>query len=175
MLSIPSSANAATGPGPYYAEPAWDQKLQCDTAATCPRFIVLSNWNNEAVLDRETGLVWEQSPDGFERRWQQALDAHCVNRVVGGRKGWHLPLREQLASLVDNIGNFPALPTGHPFSNISGGHYWSATTSADEPDRAYGVFFNGGGVNTRLKTQASLAWCVRGGQSFDGNTHNTLH
>lgn len=46
-----------TAVGPYYATPSWDQKVQCDTQATCPRFIVLSNWNSEAVLDRETGLV----------------------------------------------------------------------------------------------------------------------
>jgi hypothetical protein len=55
-------ANAqTTAPGTYYAIPSWDQKLQRDTQATCPRFVVLSNWNNEAVLDRETGLVWERS------------------------------------------------------------------------------------------------------------------
>ena len=37
----------ATGTGPYYATPSWDQKLPSDT-----RFIVLTNWNSEAVLDR---------------------------------------------------------------------------------------------------------------------------
>jgi hypothetical protein len=46
-----------TAVGPYLATPARDQKLQCDSLATCPRFVVLSNWNSEAVLDRETGLV----------------------------------------------------------------------------------------------------------------------
>ena len=57
-----SSAQAASGPGPFYAEPAWDQKLACPTKANCPRFLVLTNWNSEAVLDKETGLVWERSP-----------------------------------------------------------------------------------------------------------------
>ena len=46
-----------TAPGPYYATPSWDQQLPAAT-----RFIVLSNWNSAAVLDRETGLVWERSP-----------------------------------------------------------------------------------------------------------------
>ena len=57
---------STTAPGPYYATPSWDQKL------TINRFVVLSNWNNEAVLDRETGIVWEQSPDGTQRTWHDA-------------------------------------------------------------------------------------------------------
>jgi hypothetical protein len=44
-------------PGPYYAMPSWDQTLPVAT-----RFIVLSNMGSNAVLDRETGLVWERSP-----------------------------------------------------------------------------------------------------------------
>jgi len=32
-------------------------ELQCNTVSTCPRFVVLANWDSEAVLDRETGLV----------------------------------------------------------------------------------------------------------------------
>ena len=59
-----SPAGAATAAGPYYATPSWDQQLPAST-----RFVVLSNWidaahpsGGAAVLDRETGLVWEQSP-----------------------------------------------------------------------------------------------------------------
>src|SRR5215470_10507956 len=89
-----------TSNGPYYATPSWDQKFQCDTQATCPRFIMLSNWNNQAVLDRETGLVWERSPlapctnplfcvviDNGGRNWSDA-QLHCHNIVaVGNRRG----------------------------------------------------------------------------------------
>ena len=53
LASGPAHA-VTTSNGPYYATPSWDQQLQCDTTATCPRFIVLSNWSSEAVLDRET-------------------------------------------------------------------------------------------------------------------------
>jgi hypothetical protein len=39
----PIGAIAQTvGVGRYYPTPSWDQQLQCDTPATCPRFIVLS-------------------------------------------------------------------------------------------------------------------------------------
>ena len=62
ILTTPATQALADQAGPYYATPSWDQKIQCDAQATCPRFVVLSNWNSEAVLDRETGLVWEKSP-----------------------------------------------------------------------------------------------------------------
>ncbi len=46
--------------GPYYALPSWDQTLACATTSNCPRFILVMG--GVAVLDRETGLVWERSP-----------------------------------------------------------------------------------------------------------------
>ena len=57
VLSVPIPASAATGPGFYYPPPSWDETLHCRDASHCPRFIVLTNMNSEAVLDRETGLV----------------------------------------------------------------------------------------------------------------------
>src|SRR5947208_16080459 len=87
-------AQAVTSAGPYYAEPSWDQQLQCDTQATCPRFIVLLNWSSAAVLDRETGLVWERSPATTRHFWSNvglatpttlAARTECTCRTVGGR------------------------------------------------------------------------------------------
>ena len=111
-LGVSASAQAASGIGPYYATPSWDQTLPAAT-----RFIVLTNMASQAVLDRETGLVWEQSPDATTRNWIDA-QIHCNERTVGGRKGWRLPGIQELASLVDpaDTGGNPAhLPLGHPF------------------------------------------------------------
>jgi len=126
-----------TSNGPYYATPSWDQKLQCDTQATCPRFIVLSNWNSEAVLDRETGLVWERSPDVSSLKTWFTARSHCLNRGSGARKGWRLPSIQELQSLLDPsipVGSL-SLPPGHPFTNVrfeprNPDFYWSATTAA---------------------------------------------
>src|SRR5689334_6098081 len=58
IASSSSFVNAqTTAAGPYYATPSWDQTLPAST-----RFIILSNFTSEAVLDRDTGLVWERSP-----------------------------------------------------------------------------------------------------------------
>src|SRR5262247_1142304 len=76
-LAAEPAAAQTLAPGPYYATPSWDQSLLPST-----RFIVLSNFNNEAVLDRETGLVWERSPSTDHSAWFFAI-LHCAGRAQG--------------------------------------------------------------------------------------------
>lgn len=141
----------------------WDQVI------TNNRFRVLSDFNDAAVLDRETGLVWEQSPDGvIQQTWFNA-QSECNRKSVGGRRGWRLPTIQELASLVDpnNPGGNPALPAGHPFNNVQSSEYWSATTSANITGGAWGVDFADGSVDIGDKFQTGFVWCVRGGQGVD--------
>ena len=158
-MSVP--VQAASANGPYYATPSWDQKLDANT-----RFIVLLNWNSEAVLDRETGLVWERVPSTFASNWFNS-SFNCLNLNAGGRTGWRLPTIQELLSLVDRSVVGPALPSGHPFTVLSG-VYWSATTDASSGTSALDVLFGNGRVFSHPKsTTESLAWCVRGGQGVD--------
>jgi hypothetical protein len=168
----PSPAGAVSAAGPYYATPSWDQKLDAST-----RFIVLTNWNSEAVLDRETGLVWEKSPSTGTFNWELA-QRNCNVMATGGRLGWRLPTIQELASLVDTSVPLPGptLPSGHPFSNVQNVpqyNYWSATTIAGFTSNAWGVNFYYGLVATIdgpfsvNKGQQNYFWCVRGGQGVD--------
>ena len=157
-----SSATAQTvANGPYYATPSWDQTLPVAT-----RFIVLSNMGSAAVLDRETGLVWERSPDGTPRNWQ-AAHTHCNLRTVGNRMGWRLPTLQELVSLVDPSAAFPPLPAGHPFTGVQFAFYWSATTLAANALSAWDMSFGDGGAGTFAKGSVDRVWCVRGGQGVD--------
>ena len=171
VLVTPGLAQAqTTSNGPYYATPAWDQKLDCTTMATCPRFIVLLNWSSAAVLDRETGLVWEQSPSASTFTWDIA-QIHCNSLNAGNRGGWRLPTIQELRSLVDGDPantSSPRLPPGHPFSsNVQSSGYWSATSSASDAGLVWGVFFVFGNVFTSSKSFTDFAWCVRGGHGVD--------
>jgi len=159
-----------SGVGPYYATPSWDQTLPVAT-----RFIVLTNMNSAAVLDRETGLVWEQSPGTSTFEWVFASFS-CNQRSTGGRMGWRLPTVQELGSLIEP-NPFPSqsLPSGHPFINVSATKfYWSATSSAlFFPERVWVVDFyrdditsiNVGVANKAV--QSGLVWCVRGGQGVN--------
>ena len=183
LALVPNEAAAQTvSPGPYYATPSWNQKLQCDTPATCPRFVVLSNWNNEAVLDRETGLVWERSPlapclaggpfgcthpDSGRRIWVFAID-RCQKLNAGGRMGWRLPRVEELATLMDRSAtSTPVLFPGHPFVGVQADFYWSTTPNVDFPVEMMGVDFFGDKFVTDVgaKTNENFVWCVRGASS----------
>ncbi|MFQ5964135.1 MAG: DUF1566 domain-containing protein [Candidatus Scalinduaceae bacterium] len=123
--------------------------------------------NGEAVLDHETCLVWEQSPDTTVRTWTSAL-THCFQSEVGGRGGWRLPTIEELASLKDTVNTNPALPSGHPFdTNAVQSFYWSSTTDAGFTAQAWDVHFFNGSVGSDNKTINWHVWCVRGGQGHD--------
>lgn len=156
-------SQAASGNGPYYAEPSWSQKLP-----TATRFVVLTDWNSEAVLDRETGLVWEKEPPTSFRNWFNAR-FECTNRRTGSRKGWRLPSVHELASLLDPAVAVPGptLPPGHPFSFVQSVNYWSASSAADSPTLAWFVSFRNGDVLTGGKAFEIQVWCVRGGSNAD--------
>lgn len=131
------------------------------------RFVLL--FGGDAALDRETGLVWEKSPQATPSSWNQAR-FDCTAKTTGGRKGWRPPSVHELASLVDPsvAAPGPTLPPGHPFTNVQSALYWSATTSAENPNSAWAVYFNTADV-FRIGKPASVAraWCVRGGMNAD--------
>jgi hypothetical protein len=151
-------------PGPYYAVPSWDQILPSST-----RFIVLSNWNSEAVLDRETGLVWQRTAGVALESFSLAKQG-CHFARTGNRVGWRLPSVHEFRSLIDASVTSPtalSLPAGHPFviGLPADAVYWTGTTVAEAPQLAYGTglrTFDGLGIFTK-QTQARASWCVRGG------------
>lgn len=156
--------------GPCEVPPVWGQ-----TYETADRFV--SVLGGAAFCDKATGLVWDGSPDSnAQASWQLAI-THCTTRTVGGQHGFHLPLIEQLTSLLPLLAMDLNSTTGDgPFTDVQPAAYWSATTSAFNPANAMFVNFDNGFVDAGAKDNVLLhAWCVRGGQGFDGNTHNTLH
>jgi hypothetical protein len=163
LAQTASLPQAASGPGPYYATPAWDQKL-----APVDRFVVLTDWNSQAVLDKETGLVWERSPESGVFNWSGAA-RYCLLKNVAGTRGWRLPSVHELASLVDPAQGSPALPPGHPFLTVPLSNvHWSATTEAGNPPiSVWALNFNNGQVFIGGKAGTAFVWCARGGMNAD--------
>ena len=82
-----------------------------------------------AVLDKNTGLVWEQAPDATPRTWASAT-IFCVAKTVGGTVGWRLPSVVELKSVQDPSLPAPFVPAS-VFTNVLAATYWSATPFAD--------------------------------------------
>jgi hypothetical protein len=150
-----------------------------------PRFVYLEAFNNEAVLDLETQLVWEVRPSTpFENTlsWEQARFS-CIDAIHGNRMGWRLPTTHELATLLDqarasSIGPPPptlnAFPLDGPieWENLvnsgalqTNGMFWSSTTvvkAGTTPDNlAYAAAF--GSIDagfTYLRNKDSVAHCI---------------
>ena len=142
-------------------DPPWGRIL--DPAV---RFQVVIN--NQAVLDRETGLVWQRNTDTTTtRNWLDAC-TYCYRLSLDPCKGWRLPTIEELATLVDPGQTDPALPPGNPFTHVQLRFYWSISTNAADTNNAWIVNFKNGNVlDTELKTAGHYVLCVRGGHGYD--------
>ena len=168
VTAIVLGLTVAAGTGEAVNLQAWDQQINGPG-----RFKVLAAFGKAAVLDTETQLVWEQSPNPFFLlNWFDA-QTHCIRRTVGNRRGWRLPTAQELESLVDpsNIEGgvllLPALPVGHPFSNVQL-LYWSASTVAGDTGLAWLVPVDGRGAAPASKSEDLFhVWCVRGGRGVD--------
>jgi hypothetical protein len=144
--------------------PLWDKVISGKG-----RFQALSGFAGEAILDKETGLVWERAPTGQHFSWPTS---ECLGRNVGGRRGWRLPRYEELASLI--VDETDALPIGHPFQ-APNGTYWTASSrpsfDGGPADQVFVVQFPAdGSVAFAAKTDAIAhrVWCVRGPGGVEG-------
>jgi hypothetical protein len=133
------------------------------------RFDILTAFNSEAVLDKQTGLVWERSPQPMSARWIAARRT-CMEKNVGGQKGWRLPSLQELTSLVDPsiAPPGPTLPPGHPFLTVKPTVYWSATRVDEDARGSWAVHFGLGGGATFINWAHSVqSWCVRDGTNVN--------
>jgi hypothetical protein len=129
-----------------------------------PRF---TDNGDDTVTDNLTGLMWTKNANmyGDTMNWQEALDYVTTmnNVIIFGYDDWRLPNYRELFSLID-VENFdPALPSGHPFTNVQNGIYWSSTTYAGLTDNAWSVYVGDGIVSFGNKSVGYYVWPVRGG------------
>ncbi len=121
------------------------------------------------ITDNLTGLVWLQQC-GASDNWEGALNQCNIlsdNTPFlsdGSAQGdWRLPNINELSSILDYSQSFPALPNGHPFSNLLNDYYWTSTTNADNTFFAFTVNIANGSVDVESKTQVFFILAVRNG------------
>ncbi len=157
------------------APPPWSQALSAAggvNACESPRFRCVLN--AEAVLDRETGLVWQRDASLAPFAWPQAVST-CEDLTIADRKGWRVPTAAELATLIDMSGPVNKLPSGHPFTGFGLGPdtmYWTSTNYAFDPVQyVVSVDFTTGVVTSMLRAGSATTeqvLCVRSAGHSDG-------
>lgn len=171
VLFLPAAVSAGTIDPSSLGEPLTKSLTEVERTlsqenAGPERFEVVLD--GAAVWDKETGIVWEQSPDPTARSWEDAVK-HCHSLELAGRKGWRLPTVDELVSLVDSsVLGSPKLPSAHPFDIgcrlggcVQSSYYWSGTPCADNGAHAWLVCFCNGSVTRSDKSYENYVWCSR--------------
>ncbi len=138
---------------------SWDKQISNGKK----RFKVLSRFEDQAVLDKETQLVWMIEPLGATP-WFNARHL-CAQAKVGNRMGWRLPSLSEFTSLLDPNNFDPALSDNHPFIGVSSSIFWTATvtTGSIAPLAAWAVDVTQGQVHFAMQINNNRrTWCVRG-------------
>jgi hypothetical protein len=120
------------------------------------------------VTDNLTGLMWAKDAYHGSMIWNDAIDyANNLSLGSAGRAAsytdWRLPNVKELLSLIDFSNYNPALPTGHLFSNVQSGYYWSSTTCTSSTGYAWLVNVGYSYVASNDKTTSGYVWPVRSG------------
>ena len=117
----------------------------------------------DAVLDRETGLVWAKDANLYGYvDWHAAYHYPRTSCKIGGRKGWRLPTVEELSSLLDmSQPEVYKVPPG-VFNNVRDA-YWSITIDEHDSSMAWLVWMGMGVVGHGSTDSNAYVWPVRGG------------
>lgn len=144
---------------------------------------------NGTVTDNNTGLMWQKEDDNQTYNWYQASGTYeatynpssqnvCGSLTLGGHTDWRLPAEKELLSIVDYSFPIPGptiQQTIFPDTKAEYNGYWSSTTNAREPGRAWGVYFGYANPSSFQKDDMYgplYVRCVRGGGEAAGLADN---
>lgn len=120
-------------------------------------------FDGTAILDRETGLVWQRTPSTSAA---SQLSATCFNANTGGRRGWRMPTYHEIASLAVD-GQTPPLPSDHPFTLGASPAFWSQTPYGTSNYLVAHFTSSALFVTQQAPTDSYRMWCVRAATGAD--------
>jgi hypothetical protein len=149
--------------------PSWHQNLSSTGTDACHTERFECVLGGDAVLDRETGIVWERAVTGAAQTWPDAFKT-CTERGTGGGAGWRLPEIDELLTLWALGQSSPALPAGHPFDlgAVASQSVWSATPDWSVAGRSFIWVLSNGQHGVFTHNIPTFYWCVRGAGSVRG-------
>jgi hypothetical protein len=111
------------------------------------------------ITDTKTNLIWEKYGTKIYMTLDDALQ-YAFAKASTEAKEWRLPTIEELFSIIDYTKYDPAID---PIFDCKSSGYWSSSTYAYDPDRAWDVHFYNGLVGAYYKSHNYYVRCVRSG------------
>jgi hypothetical protein len=108
-------------------------------------------WQNEIYTDEEQKAYAENKVYNKVQSWESAHE-YCKGLQIDNIDGWELPTIDELKRAY-KIGNY--------FKDDPGKVHWSATTTEDNPNIAYAIFFNGGLLWQTQKSKTAYVRCIK--------------
>jgi len=154
-----------------------DGHIRAGATWPTPRF---TDHSDGTVTDELTGLIWTKDanapgPSGCypndHKSWGMTYTyIRCLNdRSYLGFNNWRVPNRKELRSLIDYSQSGPALPSGHPFTNVQTDYDYRSSTGVAYLaglDYAWKVSIDTGLIGTGWNGHALSVWPVRGGLRY---------
>ncbi len=108
------------------------------------------------VVDRTTGLTWEQATDPTEYSWTAAA-GHCASRGAG----WRVPSLNELQTILDDARTYPAIDQA-VFPNTPADFFWTSSPEASGGTGAeWYVDFYYGATDADVPARLFYVRCVR--------------
>ncbi len=123
------------------------------------KYTVLTVGSDLVVRDEITGLLWQRQLDPRRFAWKDAVD-YCDGLTLAGWDDWRLPSRVELVSILDLTRTDPSINL-QAFPDTPGEWFWTASRQADDPTKAWFVYFYFGYPDTDPQQNMYPARCVR--------------
>ena len=122
---------------------------------------LLRDNSKELVIDKTTGLMWQDNIDTKTiRKNRKDAKQYCRRLVFAGYDDWYLPRLKELKSIVDETKFNPAIKKG--FKNIKSSHYWTSSPNLSDIVIALNVDFKSGQAYNNTRKGKAYIRCVRG-------------
>ncbi len=127
---------------------------------------ILKDNGDGTVTDQRTGLIWQKIGVDKGLAWEDAL-RYCSSLSLAGQSDWRMPNIKELRSINDDGKAQPSLDKSF-FPGAQGKPYWSSTSQANRPERAWFVDFATGLITYSDKPEQYFVVAVRDGKSVAG-------
>lgn len=140
----------------------YGQDAQYRSKCAAQSFKEITAFGQKIVIDKNTGLVWKQSPSSSEYTWENR-EIHCNelnSSNYGGINTWRVPTSLEILTIADSSKYYPAVITTIFPEMPADAYLWTSEEYTSDLGRRFGT--NTGYAGYDLKTNTYKVLCVSG-------------